>query len=418
MGAVLTMSGVAIGLGNIWRFPYMMGLYGGSVFLFTYLAFVLLFGVPGLMAEWSLGRRTRSGPWEAYGRAGMPAGRLWSTILLITVVMASSYYAVVIGWVLQEAVAFAAAAFSSAEATSFATLTSGFGEQLAFLVIVVLLTCTVIALGVRRGIERVSKMAVPLFFVLFLALIVRVFMLENAVAGLQQFMKPQWENLTGRAVLAALGQAVFSLGLGGMFMVRYGSYMRDREDIPTGAVFTAVIETSAAMMEGLIIVPAVLALGMDLEGGPALMFEVMPRVFARMPGGAIVGAAFFSGIFVVALLSLIASYDIMVTTCDRILRWRRGLTLLLIAAVQIALAVPAYLVKEYIAKSDMIWGSTMQTFGAGIAVVAVAWYIGRSVALQEMREGSRLPVPTWIFYWIRYVLPAAIIVILVYGWLA
>jgi len=120
MGAVLAMSGVAIGLGNIWRFPYMMGLYGGSVFLFTYLAFVLVFGVPGLMAEWSLGRRTRSGPWEAYGRAGMPAGRLWSTILLITVVMASSYYAVVIGWVLQEAVAFAVAAFSGAEATSFA----------------------------------------------------------------------------------------------------------------------------------------------------------------------------------------------------------------------------------------------------------------------------------------------------------
>ncbi len=107
----------------------------------------------------------------------------------------------------------------------------------------------------------------------------------------------------------------------------------------------------------------------------------------------------------------------MGTTCDRILRWRRGLTLLLIATVQIALAVPAYLVKGYIEKSDMIWGSTMQPFGAGIAVVAVAWFIGRSVALQEMRKASRLPVPTWIFYWIRYVLPAAIIVILVYGWL-
>ena len=165
-GSVLAMAGVAIGLGNIWRFPYMMGQYGGSAFLVLYLIIVFALGVPGLMAEWALGRHTRRGTWGAYERVGMPAGRVWSVLLLVTVAMAASYYAVVIGWVLQETVAFAMAGVSGRPAATFATLTDNVGVQLVFLVITVVLGCGILAFGVRRGIERASKTILPLFFLL------------------------------------------------------------------------------------------------------------------------------------------------------------------------------------------------------------------------------------------------------------
>ncbi len=219
-GAVLAMAGVAIGLGNIWRFPYMMGRYGGSAFLVIYLVIVLAFGIPALMSEWSLGRRTRRGPWGAFGVAGMPAGRLWSTVILVTVVMAASYYAVVIGWVLQEAVAFMHAAVSARAAVSFSELTAGIPSQLLATGVTVLLGCAIIAFGVRGGIERASRIVVPVFFLLFVVLIVRVLTLDGARDWLRQFLEPRWENFSSDTALAALGQAVFSLGLGGMFMVR------------------------------------------------------------------------------------------------------------------------------------------------------------------------------------------------------
>ena len=410
------MAGVAIGLGNIWRFPYMMGQYGGSAFLVTFLLISLGFGVPGLMAEWSLGRHTRSGAWGAYRFCGLPLARFWSTILVVTVTMAASYYGVVIGWVLQQAVAFAAAGFSRNPVESFASLTSSVPKQFVFLVISIVGCCLVLALGVRRGIERVSKIAMPVFFLLFVVLIVRSLTLEGAAAGLGEFLKPQWENFSGRTAMAALGQAVFSLGLGGTLMVRYGSYLKESQDIPRGAVMTAVADVAAALMAGLIIFPAVFAFGMDLAGGPSLMFDVMPQVFERMPVGTLFGATFFFSVFIVAMLSLVAAYEVVATATSSAFGWSRGTSLVVLGAGQAILAVPAYLFGGYIARSDLIWGSTLMPFGAGVAVVALAWFVGQGKALEEMRRNSKLPVPTFLFYWIKYVLPVAILAILVFGW--
>jgi NSS family neurotransmitter:Na+ symporter len=410
------MSGVAIGLGNIWRFPYMMGQYGGSAFLIMYLLIAAAFGVPALMAEWVLGRHTRRGPWGAYQAAGMPAGKLWSAVILVTVITAASYYAVIIGWVLQEAVAFARAAISGRPVEGFASLTMGPGRQLVYVAVTVVLGCSIIGFGVRGGIERASRIVMPLFFVLFIVLAVRVLMLDGAGAGLQKFLRPEWQSFTGRTALAALGQAVFSLGLGGMFMVRYGSYMADGEDIPRQAFATTAADVSAALLAGLIIVPAVIVFGLDLQSGPTLMFEAMPAVFGVMPAGAIFGAVFFFSVFIVAVLSLIAAYEVIGTALEETLGWTRARSLVVVAVGEIALALPCYLVAGYIGKSDLIWGSTMQPFGAAIAVVALAWCVGRSRALDELRRNTGLPIPGWLFYWIKFALPMAILTILVFGW--
>lgn len=415
-GTVLSTAGVAIGLGNIWRFPYMMGEYGGAVFLIVYLGIVVAFGIPALMVEWSLGRHTRRGTWGAFQRAGMPGGRWFSYLLLITVTMAASYYGVVLAWVLYFAVAYGSSPLTSQLAPDFGLLTASVWMQAICVAVTVSLGCGALFFGVKRGIERISKLALPVFFLLFAVLIVRSLTLDGAMTGLREFLVPRWGEFTGATALAALGQAFFSLALGGTFMVIYGSYMRAEEDIPRNAMLTAGADVGAALMAGLIVVPAALALGVSLKTGVPLLFEVMPEVFRKMPAGSLWGALFFGSIFLVAMLSLIAAYEVIASAFIDGLGWSRGRVLTGVLVIELLLAVPALTVNRYIEFSDLIWGSTMQPVGAAIAVVAMTWSVNRATALKELRANSTMPVPDWLFYWTRYVVPIAIAVMLVYGW--
>ena len=403
---MLATAGVAIGLGNIWRFPYMMGRYGGAAFLLLYLGIVLAFGVPVLMAEWALGRATGRGPWGAYRRARLPGAGFWTVLLLVTVVMASSYYGVVIAMVLQ------AAAVELLGRAASSTLPA----QMGYTVATIALACGVLAMGVRGGIERISRVALPIFFLLFLVLIVRSLTLPGAGAGLRELLVPRADAFRGTTALAAMGQAIFSLGVGGTFMVAYGSYMGHDDDIPRGAALTAGADVAAALMAGLVIVPAAVAMGVALDGGPGLLFDVMPRVFALMPGGHAFGVLFYLAVFIVALLSLMAAYEVVVQALGTGLGWSRGRALVAVLIVEAALSIPAWTVGRYIEWSDLIWGTTMQPIGAVLAVVALVWCVGRSVSLQEIRRSTLMPVPGWLILWMRYGIPAGILATLAYGW--
>lgn len=413
---VLATAGVAIGLGNIWRFPYMMGRYGGAVFLLAYLIIVAAFGVPALMVEWSLGRQTRRGTWAAFERAGMPGGRWWSRLLLLTVLMAASYYGVVIGWVLYFALASSLSGLGAGVSPRFESLVNDTWTQWILTLSTAAVGCAALHFGVRRGIEKVSRIALPLFFVLFAVLIVRVLTLDGAMDGLRAFLVPRWRDFTGSTALAALGQAFFSLGLGGTFMVTYGSYMRGEEDIPKIAILTAAADVGAAVMAGLIIVPATFAMAIPLNSGPPLLFEIMPAVFERMPGGMFWGALFFFSVFTVALLSLMAAYEVLVAAGKDALGWSRTRTLLVILVAVSLAAIPAVHSVRYVELSDLIWGTTMQPVGSIVALVAVAWCLGRVKTLEDLRRHSRLPIPLWLFYWIKYGLPLGAVAMLVFGW--
>lgn len=415
-GAVLATAGVAIGLGNIWRFPYMMGRDGGSAFLLIYLLILAFFGAPMLMCELALGRHTQRGPWGALQRAGMPFGKVFAGVLLLTVVMAAAYYAVVIGWVFQEFIAFVRQGTTHKPIGDFQAIVGSGPAQFAYLAGVVAIGCGILAMGVRRGIEKGSAILLPIFFLLFIVILVRVLTLPGAMSKLADFLTPKWSDFSSRTALSAMGQAVFSLGLGGTFMVQYGSYLRQDQSIPRTAIFTVGTDLLAALMAGAIIVPAVLVNGMDLAAGPSLLFSVMPQVFSELPAGALVGAGFFFAVFVVALLSLIAAYEVILVALRRAFGMRRGVALLIVFMSQIALSIPAYLFARYIEISDLVWGTTMQPIGAAIAVIALTWFIGRTNTLAELRRNAVCPVPDWLYWWVRCAAPVAIVLILVVGW--
>ncbi len=414
-GTIFVTAGAAIGLGNIWRFPYMMGIFGGAGFLLVYLAVVVFFGIPGLMVEWTLGRHTRRGPVGAFERVGMPGGRWWGRLLLLTVTMAASYYAVVIGWVLYYGVQFAVTTPEAPPVETFAALTVGVAKQAPYLAATVAAGCLALYSGVKDGIERISKIVLPLFFGLFALLMVRSLTLDGAWEGVRYYLLPRLDQITPGTLLAATGQAYFSLALGGTFMLIYGSYMRPEERLGRNAVLTALADSSAAFMAGLVVVPAVFAFHIDMQSGPPLLFVVMPEVFERLPWGGFFGSLFFASVFLIALLSLIAAYEVMVAALQDELGWSRGRSLWLIFGLELVLAVPSMLSLNYLYYSDLIWGSTMQPVGAVLSVVALAWCLSRARALEELRMGGEA-VPDWLFLWIKYVIPPAIVGALVYGW--
>lgn len=261
----------------------MMGIFGGATFLIIYLFIVLAFGIPSLMAEWAVGRHTRRGPLGAFERAGMPGGRWWGYLLLLTVTMAVPYCSVVIGWVLYYAFLFLTSSPPTEPQAAFDSLVGRLGPQFICVVITLAASCLSLYFGVKNGIERVSKLVLPLFFLLFVVLMVRSLTLEGAMEGVRYYLLPRLDQFTSRTVLAAMGQAFFSLGLGGTFMVIYGSYMRREEQIPRTAVFTVLADVSAALLAGFIVVPAVFAFDIDMASGPSLLFVVMPEVFQRLP---------------------------------------------------------------------------------------------------------------------------------------
>lgn len=420
LGAICATAGVAIGLGNVWRFPYMMGRDGGSAFLALYLLFFLGVGAPMLMCELALGRATRRGPWGAYQRAGLRWAGSVSVALLVTITMSASYYGIVVAWTLQETVALTHGTLSGLEggrAPTFAQLTASVPEQLAYLTLTIGLGAGALVGGVRRGIERLSRVALPLFVAIFVVVMIRALTLDGAGEGLARFLAPRPEALTWKAALSALGQVVFSLGVGGSFMVTYGSYLREGENIPSIALGTLGADLGASLLAGLIVMPAVFATGVNAGMGPSLLFEAMPAAFARMPLGPATGAGFFLAIFAVAMLSLIAAYEAIVAACADGLGWSRGRALIVVAVSQFILAMPAYFVARYIELSDLLWGSTMQPLGGAAAVIALAWGLGRSRALEELRRSSRLPIPGWLIGWCRFGIPMVMLVVLVAGWL-
>lgn len=417
-GTVLATAGVAIGLGNIWRFPYMMGKHGGSLFLLAYLIIAIAFGLPALMAEWSLARHTHRGPLGAFQRAGLPGGRLVGYLLIFSVLMASSYYGLLVGWVLYFAAGFGVRSVGMEWGGSFEVLSHSVPSQSVALVCVSVTSASILYFGVRGGIEKVSRYVLPIFFALIIILVVRVLTLEGAMDGLREYLVPRAENFKASTPLAALGQVFFSFGLGGTFMVVYGSYMREEESIPRAAIFTAGADVAAALLAGAIVIPAAIAFGLPTTAGPSLMFNVMPTIFEKMSGGAVFGLMFFVSVFLVALLSQMAAFEVVIDGLTGGLRWSRGRAVVAVALTSSLLAIPAIYINGYLEKSDFIWGTTMQPVGALLAVVAFAWCLHRGDALSQLRRNTNVPFPSWLFYWIKFGLPIGIVSTLVFAWLS
>ncbi|HJO03220.1 MAG TPA: sodium-dependent transporter [Acidobacteriota bacterium] len=419
-GMIFALLGVSIGLGNFWRFPYMMGIFGGGAFLAIYLLIVVVVGVPALLAELMLGRATGRGPVEAFVRAGVPAGRQIGQLLFVGVAMAMTYYLVVLGWLLAYLVMSLgwALGLNEISSASFAALHARWPVQMLCSAIVAGAAATVVTRGVRSGIERISSVFLPVFGVLTLGLVAWSLSLPGAGEGFRYLFTFDWRALTPLAVMAAVGQAYFSLGLGGTFLVIYGSYLPADAPLPRRAISTAVGDVAASILAALIVIPVAFAYGLSPATGPPLLFEVMPAAFVAMPAGPVFGVAFFLGLLCIAFLSGVAAIEVLVGSLADSRGWSRGRSAWVISTLLVLAGLPAMLSLDYIVWSDLLWGSTMQPVGSVAAVVALAWGLGRSSVRQQLTRSGSCPwwVSAW-FFWVRYVVPAAVLVALLSGWL-
>ncbi|MFQ5890348.1 MAG: sodium-dependent transporter [Gemmatimonadota bacterium] len=417
-GLAMTMIGVAVGLGNVWRFPYMVGKFGGLAFVTFYVAVVVFVGVPALMAEWALGRHTRRGPVGAFAAAGLPLGRSIGWFFFFVVAAATAYYTSVIGWVAYHAVGqLALGKGRTLAASAILPPASGFDLRSfalqALATGLVILACAAVLLrGLRRGIERVSRFITPALFAALVVLVVRSVTLPGAAEGIRWYLlRFDPGDLTPRVMVAAMGQAIFSLSLGGTFMVVYGSYLGDRDDLRRSAGWTAFGDTAAGLLAGLAIIPAVFALGHEASSGPGLLFSTLPAVFREIPAGWLFGFLFFAALLGAAYLSDVAAFEVLVAGLTDNTRLGRRAAVWWMASAVFLLSLPPSLNMNVFFAWDLTFGSGMQTLGALVAVVTIVWVIGRAEALRELAAGGGEPFPLWLYYWMRYAVPGAVLAV-------
>jgi neurotransmitter:Na+ symporter, NSS family len=414
----MTIIGVAIGLGNVWRFPYMTGKFGGAAFVLFYVLVSVVIGIPALMAEFALGRHTRRGPVGAFAGGGLPFGRQVGWFFFFVVLAATGYYSAVIGWVLYYALGQAAALFQlPLAASAILPPEHGFAAKSFLLQLgctgAVLVACGIVVLkGVRSGIETASKILTPLLLVILLLLAARSLTLPGAMEGVRWYiLKFHLADLNANVMLAAMGHMMFSLSLGGTYMVIYGSYLRASEHVSGPALWTAIGDTGSALLAGFAIIPAVFALGLEPTSGPTLIFSTLPQVFTAIPLGSLFGLLFFVGLLGAGYLSDVGAVEAVVAGLTDNTRLSRTQAVWITCSAAFVLAIPPSINTAIFVPWDLTFGSGMQTLGSLLAVVTLGWCVHRSAALKELAGRGESSAPAWLFYWIRFGIPAAILMI-------
>ncbi|HQB22364.1 MAG TPA: sodium-dependent transporter, partial [Bacteroidales bacterium] len=339
-GVIAAAAGSAVGLGNIWRFPYITGENGGGAFLLMYIFFVVLIGIPVMMSEFVIGRRSGSNAIGAFRK--LAPGTSWWLVGLMGIIAAFvilAFYGTVAGWTLEYIVQAFQNSFSGKSQTelgdSFNNFTASTFRPVLWQMVVMVLTGAIILRGVSKGIEKVTKILMPLLVVLIIAVCIRSVTLPGSAKGLEFLFKPDFSKITFKAVLMALGQAAFSLSVGMGALITYGSYVK--KEIPLlGTCFSiAVTDTIIAILSGIMVFPALFALGGESVGGPGLVFVTLPGVFQSMPGGYVFGIIFFILVFLAALTSTISLLEVVVAYFKEDLKISR-LKATLIATVSIS----------------------------------------------------------------------------------
>jgi NSS family neurotransmitter:Na+ symporter len=430
LGAFAATVGSAIGLGNIWKFPYLTGSNGGAAFVVTYLLAVALVGVPIIAVEHVIGRRMRLDAVRAYGRV-VPNQPFWSAIGvagLAAAVLIMAFYTDVAGWVFAYVVK-SFGAFVSGRTLApetFGALAGGTWEPLLWQVVVLVVTAGIVAGGVSKGIEKVTKTLVPLLFVLLVVCDVRALTLPGAWAGVEYLFAPDLSKVTGTVLLSALGLAFFKLSLGMGTMTTYGSYLPDETRIVPNAARVALADTLVSLLAGLAIFPAVFAFGGTPAGGPGLLFQTIPLVFGQMPLGGLFTALFF-------VLAAIATIGAMVSLMEVPVAWitqkggvgRPGAAAIT-AGAMLALGVLATLSQSSVLADVKLFGRTffdlfdflssnvlLPVGGLAIAVVG-GWLVSRKAFVDELTKGlARTPWHGRVVYaLVRFVAPVLILLIL------
>ena len=399
IGFVIACVGSAVGLGNIWLFPYRLGQYGGAAFLIPYLLFVFLFGWVGLSAEFGIGRLAGTGTIGAYERCfqerdpGLKrVGSIISWLPLLGSLGIAIGYAVILGWVLNSLAGALSGTLMTAEPSAFfAAAASSFGNPL-WHTVVVAMVCLVLMFGVTAGIEKVSRILMPLFYVLFIILAIWVATLPGAGEGYRFLLVPDWSKLLEPYTwVMAMGQAFFSLSITGSGMIVYGAYLDKKEDIPKASLRTAIFDTMAALLSALAIMPAVFAYGLDVKSGPPLMFITLPTVFQQMPMGRLFAAFFFLSVLFAGLTSLINMFEAVSESWQTHFKLGRKTAVAICSALTIGVVIFMESEVRVGAWMDFI---TIQVvpIGAVLGAISIYYVLGWSKLRKELETGRQKPL--------------------------
>lgn len=429
IGFVLAAAGSAVGLGNLWRFPYLAAKYGGGTFLFIYLILAVTFGFTLLVTEIAIGRKTGKSALYAFSSLNKKSGFI-GVIGSIVPMIILPYYCVIGGWVMKYCQVYLTGQAQAAVADDyFSGFISGTGEPLVWLVVYTLATTAVILLGVNKGIENISKILMPLLVVLSIVIAIFVVTRPGATEGVIYYLKPDFSKVNANAFLAALGQIFYSMSLAMGIMITYGSYLPKDTDIESSVRHIEIFDTAIAFLAGLMIVPSVFVFsGGDetaLNAGPTLMFVTLPKVFDGMAGGQIIGAAFFILVLFAALTSSISLMETVVAiVVDKTGKDRKFITVL-VTIFTILAAVPSSLGfgiwsdiniagKSILDMFDFLSNSVLMPIVAFATCVFVGYVLKPKTIVEEvLRSTPRFKSEKLYVVLVKYLAPILILLILI-----
>ena len=435
-GTLVAMAGSAVGLGNLWRFPYLVGENGGAAFIIIYIVFVFLLCLPIFISEFVVGRRSQENAYAAF--RDLSGGSPWRWVGLFTIIVpliVLSYYSVIGGWSVDYllkslTLSFTGNASQSTIHTMFIDFVSSTWAPLATHTVFLAVTTLIVVVGIKGGIEKFSKIMMPILFFMVLAIAIYSLTLQGASAGLDYLFNPDFSKITGKACAAALGQAFFSLSLGFGTIMTYASYVDKKENILLQSSATAMSDLMFALIAGVAIMPAVFAFGLNPQSGPGLVFETLPYVFGQMPAGGIVAILFFLALLVAALTSSISMLEVAVAYLVEEKKFSRvGACVLLFVICWVvgALCSLSFGPLSHIQIDggnlfdffDNLSSNILMTLGSLLTVLFVGWRMKKTDVYDEFTNGGTLSANAKVFgvlwFLIRYICPLTIITIFLSG---
>jgi NSS family neurotransmitter:Na+ symporter len=438
IGFILAAAGSAIGLGNIWKFPYIAGENGGASFILIYLVCIAIIGLPVLIAEILLGRTTHRNPVGAFKK--LSNSKFWVGVGGMGVVsgfLILSFYAVIAGWAIGYIVEAIIGNFSqynsgALAAEHFNSLVTNVTWDVGYFTLFMGITMLFVFLGIQKGIERGSKIMMPILLVLLLVLMVRGITLEGSEKGIAFLLHPDWSKIDAQAILIALGHAFFTLSLGMGAMLTYGSYMSKEDNIPSAALQIIILDTVIALIAGVAIFTSVFAVGLDPSAGPGLIFHTIPAVFAKMPGGYFFSILFFILLSIAALTSAISLLEVVVAYFVDDRGWDRKKAVIILGFITFLLGLPSALSfnilsdvtifgKNFFDLADFLASNIFLPLGGFLIAIFVGYVWGFDKVIINLREGAEslfdnhpTLINTWKFF-LKYLSPVLIFIVLLHS---
>ena len=434
LGFILAAAGSAVGLGNLWRFPYLAAKYGGGIFLLVYLILAVTFGFALMVAEIAIGRKTGLSAIGAFKALNSKFAFLGYVAAIVPIIILP-YYSVIGGWVTKYFVTYVTGGGSDAAVSDFfGNFIGSVGEPLLWFAIFLGVTAVIVLLGVEKGIENVSKIMMPVLVALTVGIAIYTLTLPNALDGLVYYVKPDFSKFSGTTVLAAMGQLFYSMSLAMGIMITYGSYMKKDVHIEKSTRQIELFDSGIAFFAGLMIIPAIFSfyhgdealIGENLTKGPGLMFVMLPKVFDSMPGGNIIGALFFILVLFAALTSSISLMETVVSIFMDKLKVGRKTACLIVLGISLLIGIPSSLgngiwseVKiigmDFLTFFDFITNNVIMPFVAFITCILVGYVIKPAAIIEEVEKNGKFTGKKLFTVVIKYIAPVCIIAILVFS---